>query len=347
MPTGRFAAGRGAMVCGVAALLLSAQAPPRLHAQSAAAPPPPGLRLHGMVEPVRSRPISAPRLAGTPGQLIVVRLAKAGTRVKRGDLLVEFDRTAQIKAARDREYEYRDLLAQIDKKKGEQQIDRAGRESEVALAENALRRAELDLLGAEMLPGITAEKNQLILEEAKAKVQQLRKTRDLRNRAAAADLRALEIQRNRAKNAWDHATQNAQRMRIESPLDGLVVMKSIWKNGSMGDVQEGEEVRAGIPILDVVDPTMMRVRANVNQADAAYLAPGAAVRITLDSYPARTFAGRVDYVSPVAVTSSMSQRVRSFLAVFSVEGTDDHLLPDLAAAIDIAVPAAPAGQGTR
>ena len=104
----------------------------------------------------------------------------------------------------------------------------------------------------------------------------------------------------------------------------------------MGEVQEGEEVRAGIPILDVVDPTMMRVRANVNQADAAQLAPGMPVRITLDSYPARTFAGKVEYISPVAVTSSMSQRVRSFLAVFSVDGTDEHLLPDLAAAIDIA-----------
>ena len=68
------------------------------------------------------------------------------------------------------------------------------------------------------------------------------------------------------------------------------------------------------------------------------------MRITLDSYPARTFDGKVEYVSPVAITSSMSQRVRSFLAVFSVDGTDDHLLPDLAAAIDIAAPAA---RGTR
>ena len=33
----------------------------------------------------------------------------------------------------------------------------------------------------------------------------------------------------------------------------------------------------------------------------------------------------------------MSQRVRTFLAVFSVEGTDEHLLPDLAAAIDVMV----------
>src|SRR6188508_1687814 len=105
MPTGRFVK-HGATVCGVTALLVAATALPDLTAQSASAPLPPGLRLHGMVEPVRSRPISAPRLAGTPGQLIVVRLAKAGTRVKQGDLLVEFDRTAQIKAARDREYEY-------------------------------------------------------------------------------------------------------------------------------------------------------------------------------------------------------------------------------------------------
>lgn len=339
---------RNATIGGVAAaLLLLVLAPGRPFAQSNSSAPPPGLRLHGMVEPVRSRPISAPRLAGTPGQLIVVRLAKAGSRVKAGDLLVEFDRTAQIKAARDREYEYRDLLAQIEKKKGEQQIERAGRESDLNLAENALKRAELDLLGIEMLPGITAEKNQLILEEARAKVLQLRKTSDLRNRSAAADLRALEIQRDRARNAWDHATGNAKRMRIEAPLDGLVVMKSIWKNGSMGDVQEGEEVRAGIPILDIVDPSVMRVRANVNQADAAYLSPGTPVRITLDSYPARTFDGKVEYVSPVAITSSMSQRVRSFLAVFSVDGTDEHLLPDLAAAIDIAAPATAGARGSR
>jgi HlyD family secretion protein len=310
--------------------------------------PPPGaagsLRLHGLVEPVRSHPVSAPRLTGTPFQLVIVTLARGGSRVKRGDLLVEFDRTAQIKAARDREYEYRDLLAQLDRKRADQLMDKAARQSDFAIAENALRRAELDLKGIELLPAITAEKNQQILDEARAKVTQLRKTNDLKDRAAAADLRILEIQRERARNAWDHATGNAAKMRITSPMDGLVVLKSIWKQGTMGEVQEGEEVRAGIPILEVVDPTTMRVRANVNQADAALLTPGAAVRVTLDSYPSRPFPGKVEYVSPVAITSSMSQRVRTFLAVFSVEGTDEHLLPDLAAAIDVTTPAGPGGR---
>jgi HlyD family secretion protein len=302
---------------------------------SALAQPSSSLRLHGIVEPVRSHPVSAPRLTGTPFQLIIVKLVAAGAHVKKGDLLVEFDRTSQIKAARDREYEYRDLLAQIEKKKAEQQIDKATREADFALAQSAHRRAELDLLGAELLPGVTQEKNQQTLVEANARLVQLQKTNDLKDRSAAADLRILEIQRARAKNAWDHAVANAAKMRIASPLDGMVVLKSIWKGGVMGEVQEGEEVRSGIPILEVIDPATMRVRANVNQADAAYLSPGAAVRVTLDSYPARTFGGRVEYVSPVAIASGLSPRVRTFLAVFSVDGTDEHLLPDLAAAIDI------------
>lgn len=147
------------------------------------------LRLHGMVEPVRSHPVAAPRLTGTPFQLVIVKLATGGARVKRGDLLVEFDRTSQIKAARDREYEYRDLLAQLEKKRADQFMDKATRQADFSLAQNALRRAELDLLGVEMLPGITAEKNQQILDEAKATVAQLEKTNHLKDRSAATDLR--------------------------------------------------------------------------------------------------------------------------------------------------------------
>jgi HlyD family secretion protein len=203
------------------------------------------------------------------------------------------------------------------------------------IAGNALSRAELDVKGAELLPAVNAEKNQQTLEEARAIVTQLKKTNELKDRAAAADLRILEIQRDRARNAWDHATSNATKMRITSPSDGLVVLKSIYKQGTMGEVQEGEEVRSGIPILEVVDPTTMRVRANINQADAASLTAGATVTVTLDSYPSRSFPGKVEYVSPVAMTSSMSQRVRTFLAVFSVNATDEHLLPDLAAAVDV------------
>jgi multidrug efflux pump subunit AcrA (membrane-fusion protein) len=98
------------------------------------------LRLQGSVEPVRSHPVTVPRMSGSTGPgagtLIIVHLAKPGTRVKRGDLLIEFDRQAQIKIARDRQAEYLDFVEQINKKRGEQVTASAHGEAEVKKAEN-------------------------------------------------------------------------------------------------------------------------------------------------------------------------------------------------------------------
>jgi HlyD family secretion protein len=300
------------------------------------------IRLHGMVEPVRSYPVLVPRLTGQGNNSVVItHLTRPGTHVRKGDLLVEFDRQAQMKTANDRQAEYRDLVEQIAKKRADQLAARAHDETAIKAAENAVKSAEIDVSTNEVRPKIDAEKNQLVLEEARAELAQLRKTSELRRRAEAADLRITEIQRDRALNAWRHAGRNAEKMRIVSPLDGLVVLKTTWKNGFFGEVQEGEDVRPGVPIMDVVDPTQMRVRVRVNQADVDRLHVGASARIRLDSYSDREFRGRLEQLSPIASTSMMSTRVRTFLALFSIEGSDSHLLPDLAAAIDVDVDADP------
>jgi HlyD family secretion protein len=298
------------------------------------------LRLQGSIEPVRSHGVVVPRLTGSgnTGTLVIVHLVKPGTRVKRGDLLIEFDRQAQLKAASDRQAEYRDFVEQINRKRGEQLTAGAHGEAELKIAENAVKSAELEVQKKEVVPPITAEQNQLTLDEARAKVVQGRRTFELRRKADAADIRALEIQRDRALNAAKHAESNAEKMRVLSPIDGMVVLKSTWKNGVMGEVQEGEEVRAGLGVLDVVDSSAMRVRAKVNQADIPALRVGAPVRIVLDSYPSKTFTGRLEQLSQIGSVSQMSNRIRSFLAIFSIEGSDPHLMPDLAAAIDVGEP---------
>src|SRR5689334_3747856 len=226
------------------------------------------LRLHGTVEPIRSYPVFVPRLSGSnANSLVITRLARAGTQVKKGDLLVEFDSQAQVKTAHDREAEYRDFVEQINKLRADQLSARAHDEAALNQADNAVKSAEVDVSTNDVRAQIDAEKNQLMLEEMRAHLVALRRTSDLRRHAEAADLRLLEIQRDRANNAWLHAQQNATKMRIASPLDGLVALKTTWKNGSFGEVQEGEDTRPGVPIMEVVDPTAMRVRAKINQAD--------------------------------------------------------------------------------
>jgi len=315
--------------CTIAAVLLAI-------CSSSRADSPIAVRLHGTVEPVHSYPVLAPRLTGSgANSVVIVRLAPAGAQVRKGDLLVEFDRQAQEKNANDRQAEYRDFVEQIAKKRADQSAARAHDDMTISVAENAVKAADIDVSTNEVRARIDAEKNLLALEEARAQLAQLKKTAALRRRAEAADLRILEIQRDRAQNAWRHAQRNAEKLRIVSPLDGMVVLKTTWKNGVFGEVQEGEDVRPGVAIMDVVDPSAMRVRVRVNQADVERVRPGAAARITLDSYPDREFHGTLEQMSPIASTSALSARVRTFVAIFSIEGSDPHLLPDLAAAVDI------------
>ena len=56
--------------------------------------------LEPTVEAVESTTVAAPRLSGPSStSLVITRLVKAGTIVRPGDVLVEFDRQAQLAAA--------------------------------------------------------------------------------------------------------------------------------------------------------------------------------------------------------------------------------------------------------
>jgi HlyD family secretion protein len=318
-------------------LLLALLAAAGVSTATAQAENTPVLRVSGTIEAVKSVTIVTPRLTG-PGSnsLVITRLVHPGSRVRAGDVLVQFDPQEQVQTAQDRRAEYRDFEEQIRRRRAEQAAARAKDETELEQARNDVARATLDVTKNDLLPKIEAEKNTLALEQAEARLAALRKTFDLKRRAAAADIRILEIQRDRARGAADHAEANARRMTITAAFDGLAVIKQVWKGGTMGDVQEGEEVRAGLPILDVVDPSHMQVRAKVNQADIGLVTIGQFARVRLDAYPELVFNGRVEQLSPLALVSTLTPKVRTFVAIVSIEGSHPNLMPDLSAAVDLA-----------
>jgi hypothetical protein len=62
---------------------------------------------------------------------------------------------------------------------------------------------------------------------------------------------------------------------------------------------------------------------------------GLPVQVRLDAYPDLMLPGRIEALAAVGVTSNMNQKVRSFNATISIQGSDPRLLPDLSAAVDI------------
>jgi len=278
----------------------------------------------------------SPMLSGEHvGALTITKLAGSGTHVKRGDLLVEFDRQGQMRTFFDKLAEYENLVEEVIQEQAKQDATRAKDETALRQAENDVKNAELEMQKVELLSRIEAEKVQETLEASKATLQQLRETFDLKRREARAAILIREIQRDRTRASMVHAQANADLMQVRSPIDGLVVLNAIWKEDKMGEVQEGDQIRPGQPFMQVVDPSVMQVRVLANQQDFLALKIGQPVTVRLDAYPELLLPGRLEQISPIGRGNGYSPRVRTFAVVFSIKGTDQRLMPDLSAAVDL------------
>jgi HlyD family secretion protein len=309
--------------------------------------PGPVLRLKGTTEAVQARAILAPLLAGQQvSTLTIVHMAAAGTRVKQGEPLVEFDRQAQMRDFVDKKAEYEKLVDQVAEEQAKENAARAKDETELKTAEDNLRKSELEIQKAEIVSRIDAEKNQENLDEAKATYDQLRETFDLKRKAAQAAIRILEIQRDRTQQTMMHAEANANLMQVRSPIDGVVVLNTIWKQGNMGEVQEGDQVRPGVPFMQVVNPAAMQVRVLANQEDFPALQVGQIAKVRLDAYPEMIFPAKLEQVSPIGEGGDFSPKLRTFVVIVAIEGNNAKLMPDLSAAVDVDITKQNAGSGT-
>lgn len=294
------------------------------------------LRLNGTTQASRSFVVLAPKLEGAQvGSMVITKLAPAGTHVQKSDVLVEFDPQAQEKDYLDKKSTYENLVGQVAQKQADESIARAKDDTAMKQAEDELKRAQLELQRNEIVSRIDAEKNQEAVDEAQTTFKQLTETYQLKRAAAAATIRIQEIQRDRALEAMHYAQGNAAKMVVHSPMPGVVVYNTIWLGGRMGTVQQGDQVRPGVPFLQVVDPSQMEVRVELNQVDLLKVHPGQHAQMHLDAYPGMALPATLEELSPLGHTGQFAETVRSFAARFSVQGMDARLLPDLSAALDL------------
>ncbi len=127
--------------------------------------------------------------------------------------------------------------------------------------------------------------------------------------------------------ALDAAQVNLDYTRIVSPVDGVVVSRSVTM---------GQTVAASFqtPTLFLIatDLTRMQVDTNVSESDVGDIKMGNASTFTVDAFPKRTFNGAVSQVrqSPQTV-----QNVVTYDIVVSVDNSDLALKPGMTAAARI------------
>ena len=132
---------------------------------------------------------------------------------------------------------------------------------------------------------------------------------------------------NSSKESVQKAQTNLGYATITSPIDGVVLSKS---------VEEGQTVAASFntPELFTIaqDLTDMRVIADIDEADIGGVKEGQRVTFTVDAFPDDKFEGQVTQVRQQATTSS---NVVTYEVVISAPNKDLKLKPGLTANVTI------------
>lgn len=256
--------------------------------------------------------------------------------MRKGDLLAEFDRTNELKLAREAQAKYDDFSHQVEQKRAEHRSNAEKRASEMQQGKADLAKAEIDIRKGPILSDIEQQKNEIKLEDARAHVASLEKSGRFHEQAEAAELRILELQRDRQKFAVERAEANAEKLSLRAPIGGMVVLQNVWRNNSMGHAQEGDQLWPGSPVLQLFDPSAMQVMASVGEPEGTLLTPGVKAVVHLDAFPQLRLTAHFDSASPVA-SSALGSTVKTFMARFVLDQNDPHILPDLSAALDVEV----------
>ena len=264
--------------------------------------------------------------------MTLTKLVPNGSSVKQGDFVALFDATQQEDAARTVLAKYEDLSHQVDQKRAQNNADAEKRTADLRQAEADFAKAKIELRKGPILSDIERLQNEARAAIAEKHVASLKKSMALHDQADAAALRILELQRDRQKVTLDRTRSNIARLEIHASLAGMVAHQNVYRNNSMGHPQEGDQLYRGQPLVSIFDPHEMLVRCAVGEPDGAVLVSGTKALVYFDAYPDLVLPAHFEFASPVAA-SALGSPIKTFTALFKLDKSDPHLMPDLSAAV--------------
>jgi RND family efflux transporter MFP subunit len=248
----------------------------------------------------------------------IIWLVPEGTRVKKGDLLVEFESQKYEIAKSAAESALAVARADLRKAMGELQAQRASEQGA------RLEYASLpDLAERGFVTRNELEAARLTYEEVKAST-------------------TAEANVQRAEREVQQQDRKLQAGQVRASRDGVVVYANTGDPGSPHKVTVGMTPFEGMELMYLPDTSSMRVDAEISEFDLAKISVGSSAALRLDAYPDTVFRGEVSSIASLARqkisrVSGQPIGVKVFDVSVKVLDEDERLKPGLTTSVEILV----------
>src|SRR5436309_5280699 len=295
------------------------------------------LEVKGEVKALRSVIIAAPYGAG---DLQIMRLAANGAKVKKGDVLVEFDdTTVRQKLAQDQSA-LKSAEAEIHQSRAAARLKQEQDLTDVMKAKFDAQKARLDASKQEIVSVIEGEEAKLKLADAEQKVKETEAKLSADRSAARADLASKKQKQDQAAFQVQQDERSLASLALRAPLDGVVALQNHWQpQGGSTPFKPGDRAWPGAGIAELPDPSTLKISARIEEAERGQLKLGQTGMVGVEAVPDGNFEGRIETISP---TASLDFNAgwpvpRNFSVEVALSNSDARLTPGMGALVRVAV----------
>jgi multidrug efflux pump subunit AcrA (membrane-fusion protein) len=277
----------------------------------------------GTFKAVRATPIVAPLESGREQKIAV--LARDGSILKAGDLVVEFDPWGAQREAADGNADLAAAEAKIAKSKAEAGKTARSLSLDRDVAKEDLDRAEtFHLTDRQLYSRVAIIESALDRDLFTKKADVAGRKLATSGKLSAADHALGEIEAGKARVKVAMAEKSLKNLRILAPHDGLLLLEKKDWAGALPFV--GDSVWPGQKIGEIPDLSELEAKVFVLEADAAGLKTGLLARIAIEGRPGQEYPAKVSRVDALAKPRERQSPVKYFETTLSLEKTNPALM---------------------
>jgi len=299
------------------------------------------LEVKGEVKALRSAIIAAPYGAG---DLQIMNLSANAAKVKKGDVLVEFDNTTVKQKLAQDQSALKSAEAEIQQSRAAARLKEEQDLTDVMTARFDAQKARLDASKQEIVSVIEGEEAKLKLADAEQKVKENEAKLNADRSAAAADLASKKQKQDQAAFQVQQDERSLASLALRAPLDGVVALQNHWQpQGGPTPFKPGDRAWPGAAIAELPDPSTLKISARIEEAERGRLKVGQSGTVRVEAVPDGSFEGRVETISP---TASLDFNAgwpvpRNFTVEVTLANGDARLAPGMGAVVRLAVDRVP------
>ncbi|MBN2320236.1 MAG: efflux RND transporter periplasmic adaptor subunit [Acidobacteria bacterium] len=294
------------------------------------------LVLTGELKAAQSVVISAPDIRRSFSNMVTY-MAREGSQIKKGELIVEFDDSSLLSEQSEAERTLDEAGLNIEKEKMDLEAERTDLLNSIAQAEAQLKQDELyGRISKELLPANTYQKYQLNLEKSKLSLEKAQEQYDNFLKSYDSQMQLVEITYSQAEIDLKQILSDIKLLKIYAPQDGILIYGDNW--ASNRKIQEGDTLFPGMEVASLPDLSSMQVEGYVYDTEYGSIAPDTYCTVRFDALPDFQTGGKIISRTNVASRKGFATDQKVFHVIVRLDKVDPQIMkPGMTARIDIPV----------